>query len=107
MPKIDYMKMISILSKTLKMETIDIKFVDNSEDKLEITLGGAARQERRFELTLSEFSVYLTFPAELLSPREFETWRSVFEYEMEQAYLMNVCLHVDKDFSHYVLKMKL
>jgi hypothetical protein len=107
MSKIDYMKMIGILSKTLKMETIDIKFLESSEDKLEITLGGAAKQERRFELTVSDFSIYLTFPADLLSAKEFDTWRSIFEYEMEQAYLMNVGLHIDKDLSHYILKMKL
>jgi len=107
MSKLDYMKMISILSKTLKMETIDITFLDKSVDKLEITLGGPAKQERRFELTLSDFSVYLSFPKDLLSEKEFYKWCSVFEYELEQAYLMNVGLHVDNDVSHYILKLKL
>jgi len=107
MPKIDYMKMISIFSKTLNMETIDVKFINNSTDKLEITLGGEAKQERRFELTLSDFSISLTFPVDFLSAKEVDTWHSIFEYEMEQAFLMNVGLHVEKDLSRYILKMKL
>jgi hypothetical protein len=101
------MKMISVLSKTLKMETIDVKFIDKSADKLEITLGGPAKQERKIELTLSDFSVYLSLPKDFLSAKEFDTWRSIFEYELEQAYLKNVDLQVDKDISRYILKMKL
>lgn len=99
--------MISVLSKTLKMEIIDMNFVDNSTNKLEIILGGAAKPERRFELTLLDFSVSLSFPMDFLSAKEFDAWLPIFEYELEQAYVMNVGLHVEKDLARYILKLKL
>jgi hypothetical protein len=105
MAKIDYMKVIGVLSKTLKMETIDVKFIDKSVDKLEITMGGPAKQEKKFQLAMSDYTLNISFPKDYLSSKEFDRWCSTFEYELEQAFLRNVSTQVDRDISNHILKV--
>jgi hypothetical protein len=105
MVKIDYMKVIGVLSKTLKMETIDIKFIDKSVDKLEITMGGPAKQEKKIHLAMSDYTLNISFPKDYLLSKEFDRWCSTFEYELEQAFLRNVSTQVDKDISNHIIKV--
>ena len=106
MPKIDYMKVIGALSKTLNLETIDMKFHDTSTDRLEIIMGGAAVQEKKFNLSLSNFSVELTFSKQYLSTKEFDKWIARFEYELEQAFMKNVAIHASGDASNHIIKIE-
>jgi hypothetical protein len=105
MPKIDYMKLIGVLSKTLNLETINMKFQDTSMDRLEVTLGGDAVQEKKFLLSLSDFTLELVFSKQYLQGREFDKWVLKFEYELEQAFVRNVDIHVSGDASNHVLKI--
>jgi hypothetical protein len=105
MSTIDYMKMVGVLGRTLKLETIDMKFQDSSTDRLEVTLGGQSVPEKKFFLSLSSFSLELSFPAQYLQGRDLEKWLSSFEYELEQAYLKNVDIHITSDSSRHTLKV--
>ncbi len=107
MAKIDYMKIIGALSKTLNLETIDMKFQDKSTDRLEITMGGEAVKERKFTLTLADFSLELAFSKQYLTGRDFDKWVTNFEYELEQAFVSNVDIDVQGDPSNHVLTITL
>ncbi len=107
MSKIDYMKMIGVLSKTLNLETIDMKFPDKSTDRLEVILGGDAVQEKKFNLSLSDFSVELVFPKEYLQGKEFSKWLLKFEYELEQAFFKNAETDVTGDAANHIIRIKI
>jgi hypothetical protein len=107
MPGIDYMKIIGVLSKTLGLETIDMKFHDKSTDKLDIILGGEAMQEKKFSLSLSNFFVELVFSKEYLQGKELDKWSSRFEYELEQVLLKNVDIHIGGDSSNHIVKISM
>ncbi len=106
MPKIDYMKVIGALSKTLNLETIDMKFHDASTDRLEIIMGGTGVQEKKFNLSLSNFSVELAFSKQYLSTKEFDKWITRFEYELEQTFMKNVAIHTGGDTSNHIIKIE-
>jgi hypothetical protein len=105
MPKVDYMKVIGAMSRTLNLETIDMKFRDKSTDRLEVTLGGDAVQEKKFLLSLSDYAVELVFSKQYLAGRDFDKWVTRFEYELEQAFVRNVDMHVSGDTSNHILKI--
>jgi hypothetical protein len=107
MAGIDYMKIIGVLSKTLGLETIDMKFHDKSTEKLDIILGGEATQEKKFTLSLSNFSAELAFSKEYLKGKELDKWASRFEYELEQALTKNVDIHMGGDASSHIVKIEL
>jgi hypothetical protein len=106
MPKIDYMKVIGALSKTLNLETIDIRFHDKSTDRLEIIMGGAAVQEKKFNLSLSNFSMELVFSKQYLTGKEFDKWITNFEYELEQAFMKNANIHTSGDASNHIITIE-
>lgn len=105
MATIDYMKLIGVLSRTLKLEIIDVKFHDKSTDRLDITMGGEAVQEKKFLLSLTGFSAELAFPKQYLTGKDFEKWISRFEYELEQAFMKNAEIHTGADASNHILKI--
>jgi hypothetical protein len=105
MGKIDYMKLIGVLSKSLKMEILDVKYTDKSIDKLEVTLGGQSMPGKIFRLSISNFSADIVFQKEYLDDPAFDKWKSAFEYELEQAYAMNISIQVDRDTSNHVVKV--
>jgi hypothetical protein len=107
MSKIDYMKVVAVLGRTLKLETVDMKFQDSTTDRLEITLGGKSIPEKKFLLSISDFSLELVFPAEYLQGRDLDKWLSSFEYELEQAFLRNVNLHINSDSSKHSIRVTL
>lgn len=105
MSNIDCMKVIGVLSKTLKMEAIDIQYPDKSTDKLEVIMGAPSMQEKKFIITIKEFTLELSFPGDYFSPKEFEKWRSKFEYELEQAFLRNVSTRIDATTARHVVTL--
>jgi hypothetical protein len=107
MSKIDYMKVVGVLGRTLKLETVDMKFQDASTDRLEITMGGRSIPEKKFLLSISDFSLELAFPAAYLQGRDLEKWLSSFEYELEQAFVKNVDLHINSDSSKHTVRVTL
>lgn len=107
MPNIDYMKVIGALSKTLNLETVDVKFKDKSTERLEIIMGGAAVQEKKFTLSLSNFTMELAFSKQYLGGKEMDKWVTRFEYELEQAFVKNVNLHAGGDASNHIITIEL
>lgn len=107
MSNIDYLKVIGVLSKTLKMETIDIQFPDKSPGKIDVTMGGPSIREKKFRIIIRGFAIELSFPEDYFSPREFEKWRVNFEYELEQVFLMNIRTTVGANAEGHVLTFSL
>ena len=107
MSKIDYIKVVGVLGRTLKMETIDMKFQDSSTDRIEVTLGGQSVPEKKFQLLVSNFFIEIAFPAQYLQGRDLEKWLSSFEYELEQAFLKNVDIHINSDSSRHTVKVSM
>jgi hypothetical protein len=107
MSRIDYMKLIGAMSRTLNMETIDVKFHDKSTDRLEITMGGDAVKEKKFMLSLTDVTAELVFSKQYLQDRDFDRWVTRFEYELEQAFLKNVDIHAGGDASNRILKINI
>ncbi|HOD13931.1 MAG TPA: hypothetical protein PK307_05300 [Spirochaetota bacterium] len=107
MAKIDYMKVVGVLGRTLKLETVDMKFQDATSDRLEITMGGPSIPEKKVLLSIADFSIELSFSADYLQGRDFQKWLSSFEYELEQAFVTNVDLHVNSDASKHVIRVTL
>lgn len=103
MPQIDYMKVIGALSRSLNLETIDMKFHDRSTDRIDIIMGADAVQERKFTLSLANFSVELVFSKRYLPEKDFEKWMIKFEYELEQAFVKNAAVHRSEDASNHIL----
>ncbi len=107
MAKIDYMKVVGVLGRTLKMETVDMKFQDSTSNRLEVTMGGPSMPEKKFQLSIADFSLELAFPAAYLQGRDLQKWISSFEYELEQAFVTNIDLHVNSDASKHVVRVTL
>jgi hypothetical protein len=107
MTKIDYMKVVGVLGRTLKMETVDMKFQDSTSNRLEVTMGGPSMPEKKFQLSIADFSLELAFPADYLQGRDLQKWISSFEYELEQAFVTNIELHVNSDASKHVIRVTL
>ena len=105
MPGIDYMKVIGVLSKTLKMETTDLHYRDQSIDRIEVTMAGQSGAGKKFSLTISDFFLEIVFPADYMNDRDFGRWRSAFEYELEQAFLKNIVLESRREASSYHVKV--
>ncbi len=106
MPGIDYIKIIDALSKTLGLETIDMKFHDRSTERLDVTLGGEAVPEKKFTLSLSNFFVELAFSKEYLRGKELDKWTTRFEYELEQSFMKNIGISMGEDASNIVVKIE-
>lgn len=107
MAKIDYMKVVGVLGRTLKLETVDMKFQDATSNRLEITMGGPSVPEKKFLLSIADFSLELAFPADYLQGRDLQKWLKMFEYELEQAFVSNIDLHINSDASKHVIRVTL
>ena len=105
MTKVDYMKVIGVLSKTLQLETLNLQYADKSAERLDVTMGGTAKQEKTFRLAMKDYTLELTFPKTHIEVRAFDKWISAFEYELEQAFSRNVSVQINHDAEHYTLKM--
>lgn len=105
MSRIDHMKVIGVLTKTLKMEAIDVQCVNNSSDTLEITLGGPAGPEKKFIMTLAGGFLLLSFRKDYMSAEALEKWRSSFEYELEQAFMKNIGIQFTQDAGNTIVKI--
>ncbi len=105
MAKIDYMKVIGVLSKTLKMETTELNYRDQSIDRLEVTMTGQNREGVKFLVTVSDSFLDLVFPEKFMSDREFNKWRSSFEYELEQAFFTNVVIETRQEATQYQIRV--
>lgn len=105
MPGIDYMKVIGVLAKTLKMETTDLHYRDQSIDRIEVTMAAQNKPGKKFSLTVSDFFLEIVFPSSYMNEREFNRWRSTFEYELEQAFVKNVVMEFKLEGSSYHVKV--
>ncbi|MBN2078789.1 MAG: hypothetical protein JW838_07470 [Spirochaetes bacterium] len=99
------MKVIGVLAKTLKMETTDLHYRDQSIDRIEVTMAAQNNPGKKFSLTVSDFFLEIAFPASYMNEREFGRWRSSFEYELEQAFLKNVVLEIRQEAANYHVKV--
>lgn len=105
MSRIDHMKVIGVLTKTLKMEAIDVQCINNSSDTLEITLGGPAGPEKKFIMTLADNYLRLSFRKDYMPAETLEKWRSTFEYELEQSFMKNIGIQVTQDADSTIVKI--
>ncbi len=105
MPGIDYMKVIGVLAKTLKMETTDLHYRDQSIDRIEVTMAAQNKPGKKFSLTVSDFFLEIVFPSSYMNEREFTRWRSSFEYELEQAFVKNVVMEFKVEGASYHVKV--
>lgn len=107
MSKIDYLKVIGVLSKTLSMEAVDVRVTDKSADTIDVILGGDSMREINFRLVVKGFTIELSFPPDYFSQKELDKFRLDFEYELEQAFLTNVTTRMDANDAGYVLTVSL
>lgn len=103
----DYMNVIGVLTKTMKMDALDIQRPDASGNILEITMGAPARQEKKFSVVINGPDIELSCAAEYFSDKEFEAWGTNFEYELEQALLRNVGVAIRTNAGRRVVTLKL
>ena len=107
MTKIDYMKVIDVLARTLKMEGIEVTYPGKSNNKKgELSLTGSDKTRIKFKLTLQDYHLELTLLKKYFTDREFEKWASEFEYELEQTFFDNISIHVDTDVSNYIIRVE-
>ena len=106
MAKLDYLKVIDILAKTLNMEIFDMKFQDKTGDKFEVIMSGTDKTMKTLKVSLLEDNLDLTFLKNYLSKREFDKWLAEFEYELEQEFLHNINVHAGRDASNYIIKVR-
>ncbi|MBN2159863.1 MAG: hypothetical protein JW807_10740 [Spirochaetes bacterium] len=106
MPAIDHMKVIGVLSKTIGMEIIDVRPLDKSFDTLEITMGGPARSEKKFLMTVTDSYLSLSFQKKYMPAVAFNKWRSSLEYELEQSLLKNIGIRIIQDASNHIVKIE-
>lgn len=105
MSRSDYMKVVGVLSKTLKLETVDVRYLNKSDDTLEITMGGPDRAEKKFILTVTDSNLGLSFRKDYMPPKDFEKWRTSFEYELEQSFMKNIGIQISGDASNHIVKI--
>src|SRR4030043_1235152 len=105
MSAVDYMKVIKVLSKTLKMEKYDVHFPEESTNKLIVTMTGEEKEQKTFKLTVQGHAIELAFNKHYFSDRDFNRWCASFEYELEQAFVKNINVHVNIDVLNYTVKI--
>ena len=106
MTKLDYLKVIDILAKTLNMEIFDMKFPDKTDDKFVVIMSGTDKTMKTLKVSLLEDHLDLTFLKNYFAKREFDKWLAEFEYELEQEFQHNVNVHASRDASNYLIKVR-
>ena len=107
MPSIDYMAVIDLLAKTLRQEHVDVRFPDKSVDRIEAVMSSPDAPPRSFIVTVQADRLEISFPKNYYSDREIDAWLPSFEYELEQKFLRNVEVSMEKDISRHIVKIKM
>jgi hypothetical protein len=105
MSKIDYMKVLDIAAETLKTGRFKIDYPVKTGEKFEITMQGAGRTPNKFTATLLENELELVFPKDNFLDHEFKKWLADFEYELEQAFLININIKAGQEASKFTVRI--
>src|SRR4030042_884551 len=95
MSALDYMKVIKVLSKTLNIEHYDVHFPTESTNMLIVTMAGGDKEQKTFKLTIRGYEIELAFHKHYFPDRDVDRWRAYFEYELEQAFVKNINVHIN------------
>jgi hypothetical protein len=105
MMKINYMKVIDILARSLRMEKVDMQFPDATTNNFEFIMVGPDKVKKPFKLAVKDYNLELALLKNCFTNREFEKWLSAFEYDLEQTFLQNITVHAHEDASAYIIKI--
>ncbi len=102
MPPVDYMKVVDIISRIFNAKkTVDLKATHEKVDIFDISTTSLDGKPIAYRILLNGFTMEIILPKDLFNTIRFEKWQSMFEYEMEQAFLSNIRLEVRDQAGDY------
>jgi len=105
MSKIDYMKVIDIISKVFNVDTnFELNASHEKVDIFEIKMQ-SNDGEINYKILLYEYYLEIIFKKTIFENRNYSKWVNDFEYELEQTFFINVKLEKNDNPSKYILKI--
>ena len=106
MKKIDYMKVIDIISNLFKAErNVDLSAKHEKIDIFDITMKCHNGSEVSYRIHLPDYEMEIIFAKKYFDTIKFDKWISKFEYKMEQTFLRNIKIEVHEETHDYRIKV--
>jgi len=108
MARIDYMKVIDVIAKTFGADKeFELKASHDKVDIFDVILKDIRGSSRDIKLLMDSQSLTIRFSRTSMDEKEFRKWVSIFEYELEQTFLINIKMTLEHESSTYVIKIHL
>ena len=106
MSKIDYLKVIDLMARTLKLDQhVDVANPDKEFNVFAVEMKGINEDIKQCRLVVRDFDMDLVFKKIYFTEQEFEKFISRFEYDLEQTFFKNIEMDVDEDVVNYKVKI--
>ncbi len=102
MPEFDYRKVVSIIARTLNVES-DISLVPSRENinLFDVSFADKSGEKVECRIRNDKFKLEVKIRKSYFNEKKFQRWIRDFEYELEQAFLSNIKVSVEHDSADY------
>ena len=98
MPEFDYHKVVSIIARTLNVESdISLVPVKGNLNLFDVSFSDKNGQKVECRIINDKFKLEVKIRKSYFDEKKFQRWIRDFEYELEQAFLSNIKVSVDQD----------
>ena len=106
MSKIDYLKVIDLMARTLKLDQhVDVSNPGEEFNIFSVTMTGINIESKECKIVVNEFDMDVFFKKTYFTEHDFDKFTSRFEYELEQTFFKNIEMDFDEDVVNYKMKI--
>ena len=107
MSRIDYLKVIDLMARTLKLDQhVDVSNPEKEFNIFAVEMKGINEDVKHCKLVVRDFDMDLIFKKIYFTESEFEKFTSKFEYDLEQTFFKNIEMDFDEDVVNYKVTIK-
>jgi len=97
MASVDYMKALDIIADSLSADQeIHVEPRSNDLKTLSVTMKGIKGELRTFVLIIEDYRLKIEIPGSYLPGKKPDAWLRDLEFRLEQAFLVNIYVDVEK-----------
>jgi len=103
----NYRKVIQIVAESFDAsEDLTIDAAHDKVDIFDVSFTSVQGERKQFRILRKKYELDVVLKKEYFPGKEFDTWLSNFEYELEQTFLTNIEIDVDDNPVNYEITVK-
>jgi len=103
----NYRKVIQIVAESFNAsEDLTIDAAHDKVDIFDVSFTSVQGERKQFRILRKKYELDVVLKKEYFPGKEFDTWLSNFEYELEQTFLTNIEIDVDDNPVNYEITVK-